>query len=330
MSVTTRTDSAVAPIGTRATRPTRAPLLALLGANAISLAGSMLTYLALPWFVLATTGSPALTGLTATCQAVAAVVAAIGGGALVDRLGHARTSVVADMASGALVATIPTLSHTVGLAFWQLLALVFARSLCDTPGGTARSALLPDAAARAGLAPERANAWFQAIQRGARLLGAPLAGVLIAVLGPSPVLWIDAATFFASAAIVAGARPAHAPAAPPDPEPEGRYLGRVAIGLRFIRRDRVLLALVSTLSLLNGLESPLYGVILPVYARRTFGSALDLGLLMAGVGGGATVGALVFGALGPRLPRRAAPPSSVRSSCSGCPSGCWRWRRRWP
>ena len=35
----------------------RLPLAALLAANAISIAGNMLTTLAIPWFVLQTTGS---------------------------------------------------------------------------------------------------------------------------------------------------------------------------------------------------------------------------------------------------------------------------------
>src|SRR3954467_3501832 len=115
----------------------QAPLYALFAANAISLIGSQLTLIAIPWFVLVTTGSAAKTGITAFVEALSAVIAAILGGSLVDRLGHKRASVLADLTSGAIVALIPLLHHTIGLAFWQLLVLVFLRSFCDTPGNTA-------------------------------------------------------------------------------------------------------------------------------------------------------------------------------------------------
>ncbi len=278
----------------------RGPFLALLSANAISLLGSTLTSLAIPWFVLTTTGSAARTGVTAFCQALAIVIASFVGGAVVDRLGHKRASVIADLGSGLIVVLIPLLYRTTGLAFWQLLVLVFVRSFFDTPGSTARAALVPDVAALAGISLERANASVQAVARGARLLGAPLAGGLIAVLGSSQVLWIDGATFFASAAIIARVLPRRVMTV----EPRKRYRDEISTGLRFIWNDRLLRSIVGTVAITNLFESPIFAVILPVYVQQGLGSAVSLGVLIASVGGGALVGALVFGALGPRLPRR--------------------------
>jgi MFS family permease len=285
-------------------RPTsiniRTPFLALLVANAISLVGSTLTSLAIPWFVLATTGSAARTGVTAFCQALAVVIASFVGGAFVDRLGHKRASVIADLGSGLIVMLIPLLHQTTGLAFWQLLVLVFVRSFFDTPGSTARAALLPDVAALAGISLERANASVQAVSRGARLLGAPLAGILIAAIGSSQVLWIDAATFFASAAVIAGALSHKVTPV----EPRKHFRDEIATGLRFIWNDRLLRSIVGAVAITNLFESPIFAVILPVYVQQKLGSAISLGLLIASVGGGALLGALVFGALGPHLPRR--------------------------
>jgi len=82
----------------------RLPLLALFSANAISLTGNVLTLIAVPWFVLQTTGSAVKTGLTAFFAALAVVVAAFLGGVVVDRLGYKRASIVADLASGTAVA----------------------------------------------------------------------------------------------------------------------------------------------------------------------------------------------------------------------------------
>src|SRR5687768_8809028 len=101
------------PANESSERPNKRPLGALLAADGISQAGNWLTMVAVPWFVLETTGSPARAGLTAAAEAFAIVVAGFFGGALVDRLGHKRTSIIGDLASGATVALIPLLYHTV-------------------------------------------------------------------------------------------------------------------------------------------------------------------------------------------------------------------------
>ena len=287
---------------TATARANRLPVVALLTAHAISMVGNALTMVALPWFVLLTTGSAAKTGLSAFFFALPAFIAGVFGGPLVDRLGYRRASVIADVVSGLGVAAVPLLYHTVGLAFWQLLALVFLGALLDIPGFTARRAALPELTRLAGLRLEQTNAWFEAIQNLSMLVGPPLAGVLIVWLGASNVLWIDAATFAVSALIVGLAVPAMAVAAS---GARGGYLGDLGAGLRFLRRDRLLLTLAVNLTLSNFLTSGFYAVLLPVYAKQTFDRATVFGALIATSGAAALVGALAFGAVGHRLPRRA-------------------------
>ena len=106
----------------------RLPLLALLGANAVSQIGNQFTALAIPWYVLKLTGSPALVGLTGFVQGCAYIAAAFLGGVLVDRLGLRRASVLGDLGSGAAIALIPLLHQTLGLALWQLLSVIFVAS----------------------------------------------------------------------------------------------------------------------------------------------------------------------------------------------------------
>lgn len=86
-----------------AARPSRSPLFALLAANAVSLVGSGLTAVALPWFVLQTTGSAARTGLVAAAAVLPAFAAGVFGGALVDRLGFRRVAVAAQLVGVALL-----------------------------------------------------------------------------------------------------------------------------------------------------------------------------------------------------------------------------------
>jgi MFS family permease len=281
----------------------RAPLYALYGAETISLAGNAVAQLAIPWYVLVTTGSPTLTGLAVFFNFLPIVLAAFFGGVVVDRLGFRATSIVADFASAGAVAAIPLLESTVGIELWQLFALVFLGALLDAPGATARAALLPDVVELAGARMERASGIRSAIQQSAILIGAPIGGVLVAAFGATTALWLDAASFLVSAALVGFFVPRPAAAAADEEEAPGRFFEELTEGIRFIWQRRVLRAVVLMVLLSNLLEAP-FPVVMSVFAREEYGSASDLGLMFGVFGGGALAGSLVYSAVGHRLPRR--------------------------
>ena len=62
----------------------RVPLYALYVADAISLVGNVMAQLAIPWFVLITTGSAALTGLAVFFNFLPIVLAAFFGGVVTN------------------------------------------------------------------------------------------------------------------------------------------------------------------------------------------------------------------------------------------------------
>lgn len=282
----------------------RLPLHALFAANAVSMVGNVMTMLAVPWFVLQTTGSASQTGVAAFFTALPLVIAGIFGGAVVDRLGFKRMSVASDIASGATIACIPLLHLTVGIQFWQLLALVFLGALLDTPGVTARRSMLPDLAEQAGMRLERANAIASSIQRLSTLVGPPAAGLLIVVMGASNVLWLNAGTFLISAILVTLFIP-YVQREADESESSGGYFRDLLDTFHYIRSDRLMFSLVVAVGVTNFLEA-LTVVVWPVLAERVYGgSAFALGLILAGTGAGALMSAIAFGAIGHRLPRRA-------------------------
>ncbi|WBC08063.1 MFS transporter [Micromonospora sp. WMMA1947] len=284
----------------------RRPLAGLLIGHAVSLTGNVLTLIALPLYVLAETGSPAATGLAGAFATAPVVLGGAFGGVLVDRIGYRRSSVLADVVSGVTIAAVPLLHATVGLPFPALLALVFVSGLLDTPGQTARTALLPEAAAAAGVPIERAVGWAEATSRGARMIGAPVAGLLVGVLGALPVLAVDAVTFAVSALVVALLVPRRLSPSGEESEPEaGGYWQQFAAGLRFLVREPLLRAMVLLVLVTNLFDAAKSQVLLPVVADRELGGPAAFGLLVGVMGGGALVGSLVFSAIGHRLPRRA-------------------------
>ena len=279
----------------------RAPLYALYAADAISLTGNAVAQLAIPWYVLVTTGSPTLTGLAVFFNFLPIVLAGFFGGVVVDRLGFRASSVVADLASAGAVAAIPLLDSTVGIELWQLLTLVFLGALLDAPGATARAALFPDLVEPAGVPMERASGIRAGIQQGSTLLGAPLGGVLVASFGATTALWIDAASFLLSAALVTVFVPR--PRAHGGADQRGRFFEELVEGMRFIRDRRLVRALVAMVLLTNLVEAP-GSVVLTVFAQEEYGSARTLGLMLGVLGGTALAGALAYGVVGHRLPRR--------------------------
>ncbi|WP_146107873.1 MFS transporter [Actinokineospora auranticolor] len=271
----------------------------MLSANALSLCGSAMSVLAVPWFVLQTTGSAAKTGLVAGVEMAGTAAAALLGAPLVDRLGRRVSSALSDLCGAAAVGAIPLLWATVGLPFGVLLLLTALVGLLTSPGTMARASMMPALVARAGIPAERGAGAYDGASRGARMLGAPLAGVLIAGFGPGAVLIIDATTFVLSAVLVAALVPS---------SPGGRaatgYLHRLRGGLDYLRDDRLMRAILWLLVLLNLLDAAWMSVLLPVYAQQVFDSSVALGLMLGFFAAGGLAGTVAFAWIGARLPRR--------------------------
>src|SRR5829696_2484691 len=84
----------------------RTPLYAVLSANAVSQVGDYMVAVALPWFVLQTTGSVVQMGFTGAVVGIGTLVSSISGGPLVDRFGLRRASILSDVTAGAAVAAV--------------------------------------------------------------------------------------------------------------------------------------------------------------------------------------------------------------------------------
>ncbi|MEU5402014.1 MFS transporter [Streptomyces sp. NPDC005963] len=296
-----------APETVSADPPRRGPLVHVLAANAVSITGNSLTLVGVPWFALETTGSPAKAGLVAFCATLPVVVSAIAGGPIIDRTGRRRISIISDSVCAVSVAAIPLLHYADLLHFWMLCALMAMTGLFHAPGETARNVLLPQLSTLAGTPIARAASLFDAVSRGARMAGAALAGVLIALTGAEAVLLIDALTFAGSALLIFfGVRNVAAAEPRKDTRPVSlrTYTGELREGYAFLLRDRLLLGMTLMVMLTNGLDQAWSAVLLPVHAKENLGGAGELGMLVALFAGCALLGALLYGAVGERFPRR--------------------------
>src|SRR3954452_19573978 len=167
MTTTSQRPPASAP----ATRGSLRPMVALLSAYGISLVGTRLSMIALPLFVLSTTGSPARTGLVAMAEMGPYVVSQAMTGPITDRVGPRRMSIGSDCLSVVAVGAIPLLHALCSLHLPTLLVLVAGAGAVRGPGDSAKYVLAPLVARQAGMPNEPLLGLTDGISRAASVIG---------------------------------------------------------------------------------------------------------------------------------------------------------------
>lgn len=283
------------------------PVTSMVTTTFLSAIGNQMTSIAVPWFVLTLTGSAAQTGLTAAVTLLPSVFMSFFGGAIADRMNARALSVFADVMSGVTVALVPLLYLLDALSFPLLLLLMFLGAVFDTPGGTARSTMLPRIAERAGTPLERVNSAYGISFAISGIIGAAASGVLIGAVGATNVMWFNAAAFGISAL---GMR-LFVPDLGINPPSGESLLADIRTGLRYAWDDTLVRSLILTALVINFLYNPVFGVAIPYYAKTVLDSATALGIIAAAFGLGSLVGSVLYGAVGDRLSRRQLMTASV-------------------
>jgi MFS family permease len=269
----------------------------LFAAQTISRWGDTFNMVALVVLVFRLTGS----GLGVTGAVIAEIlpvlVLAPLAGAVVDRLPAVRVMVAADLWRAALAALLPLVDHH--------LAAVYAVAFGLAAGGVffnpAAAATLPRLVGTDELVTANSALWSAAVT--SQIALAPLAGALVAAVGVAPAFGLNAASFAASALLLAGLRPSLVAATI---EPAGSWARRIGDGARLLVSDP-LLRLLGAVQLLAALSAGATSALLVVLAgRRLQVGPGGFGLLLGAIGAGAALGPLALtrlpGAGNPRRP----------------------------
>ena len=283
------------------------PVVGVVGTIGVATIGLRVAGIAIPWFVLTTSGSAAQTGLVVAAELAPYVMTKAVGGPLVDRLGQRRVSIVADLISAGLFALIPLLHLLGALSLPILLAVVAAAGALRGPGDAAKHTMAPLVARYAGVPLTRVTGLVSAVERSGGLIGPALAAFLITVAGPPLTVAVTAACFALSAGVVAICVPA-AVAGSHAIEPQVRedgYLTQLRDGWQFLLRDRLLLGLALMIAVTNLLDVAKVSVLLPVWADRSGHGIAAIGLLLTCLAGAQVLTGALASWLGDRLPRRA-------------------------
>jgi MFS family permease len=261
-------------------------LAALLAAEAISSTGTQMTWVAIPWFVLRSTGSPQRMTWVIIAEVLPVALLGFWGGAIAAHVGTRRTMLVCDLLRAPLFAAIPAL-HSLGLLpFPVLLALVAASGVFLAPYFSVQRSVLPELVGEEQADVAHATAFFQAANRLTIFVGPPLAGVLISLIGASPVLYVDAASYLLSFLLLALF--VH----PPQVETEDERPSALA-GVRFLLRDRLLRVWTPAFTLIDVCWMLLFASLPVLVVTHYHANPRILGWLFGALGGGALVGAFV-------------------------------------
>ena len=261
-------------------------LLGLISAELVSLTGSSMTFVALPFFVYLTTGSTAKMGWVLGAEMLPIAIFGIPAGTVIAKLGAKRTMLVSDAARGPLLLVIPILHHYGDLSFAALLGTTFAIGIFAAPYFASSRLIVPEVAGEDEQAVASVNAVLSGANQLTQLAGPALAGVLIGFTNPATVLVVDGFTYVFSfltiATVVrAGARLDAAA------EQKG-----VLAGLKFLFADSLLGPMTIAACAINFAAQ---GIILGVQAVDIFRyhhSGYVLGVLFGGFGVGALVGSV--------------------------------------
>lgn len=284
----------------------RRPLYGWLTAEAVSLTGTRVSMIALPWFVLTTTGSATKTGLVAFAELLPMVLLKVLGGPLIDRLGPRRVAIACDLGSVAVIGAVPLLHGLDLLSFPLFLALVALAGALRGPGDGAKNAMVPALVREAGVPLERATGLHSTVERTATMLGSIAAGLLVAAVGPTTALLLDALSFGVAAAVLAwstSSLPRVAESSAESPAESPGYRRQLREGWDFLRGDAVLLGIAVMVALTNLLDIAYVSVLLPVWADEYGGGAAAIGVVLAVFGGASALGAVCAAAWAARLPR---------------------------
>ncbi|HEV8191015.1 MAG TPA: MFS transporter [Ktedonobacterales bacterium] len=267
--------------------------LLLWSGQTVSIFGTYVSRLALPLLVLALTHSPAQAGLLTAVELLPYLLLSLPAGALVDRWNRKALMIWCDTMRLLALGSIPLAFALGHLTVAQLYVVAAVAGISDVFFGLAQISSLPQVVAPAQL--PRAWSLSEASDASGRLLGPGLAGIIIGlsrttVAGAALAYLADSISYLASVIslrfirvpfqaerLVSGERPC---------------LRREMVeGLRFLRKNRVLLLLALLTMSSNFFQAPITLAVIVLARDQLHIDVQTLGLMFSAGGLGALVGA---------------------------------------
>ena len=264
-----------------------------------SLIGTWMQSLAQGWLVLQLTNSPFWVGLVSALGSIPVLFFSLPAGVYVDRSDKLRLVKICQALYAVEAALLTVLVWTNVIRAWQVAALAAIVGAIATVEIPARQALIVELVGKEDLT--NAIALNSSAFNATRILGPTAAGLLVAHVGMAACFGINALSYVA--VLVSLFMMQLGPWT--EPVRASRGIEQIVEGMRFVRGDRSVFALVLNTAALSIFGFP-FLVLLPVFARDVLDvGAQGLGVMTACIGIGAVISALGVAAVGNRVRRGA-------------------------
>jgi MFS family permease len=254
----------------------------------VSLLGTAVAPIALAFAVLDLTGSKTDLGIVLAANWVPQLFLVLFGGVFADRLPRHLVMVGSNAISAAAQGAIAALLLTGTARLWHLIALQVVRGAAFSFFFPASQGLVPETVQPTML--QQANVLLGMSRNATNVLGAALGGVLVAAASPGWALAFDAATYLASAVVLAAMR---LPVRVRTVEAPNVFRELAEGWTEFVSR-RWLWAVVAAAGVGNIAwmgASSVYG---PLVAKESLGGAAAWGAIVAAEGAGLLIGGLLL------------------------------------
>ncbi|HLB84520.1 MAG TPA: MFS transporter, partial [Steroidobacteraceae bacterium] len=259
----------------------------------VSFLGGSFGIIALAFAVLDLTGSKADLGYVLAARTVPMVAFLLVGGIWADRLPRHHVMVVSNVLSGASQAAVAVLLFSGHARVWQLAALAAVNGTSSAFFFPASSGIVPQTVPERLL--QQANALLRLGLNGSAILGGAVAGFVVYATSPATGVAVDAVTFFAAAALLAGMR------LPRSLHMESsNFVTDLKLGWREFTGRAWLWAIVLQFGFVNAVQQGTEGVLGPAVSNEHYHGAAGWGLIGAAQAVGLVGGGVLMLRLRPR------------------------------
>jgi MFS family permease len=260
--------------------------------HAISVVGTWMQRVAQDWLVLELTGSPVALGWTLAFQFLPTLAFGLWGGTLADRMDKRKVVMWTQGAQAVLALALGLLAAIGVVELWMVYGLALLLGCVTVLDLPARHGLVSEMVIPESIV--NAQSLSSSVHNTGRLVGPAVAGITISLVGISAAFVVNSLSFVPVIIALRSIDPMTLYRG----EPMARARGQVREALMYAWRRprlRVTMALVAVIALLG----QNFRVVLPALAIDSLaGGASTYGTLMALLGLGAVVGALITAWLG--------------------------------
>lgn len=286
----------------------------LWSATGVSNLGDGIVSIAYPWLASAVTRSPLLIALAAVASRLPWLIFTLHAGVLTDRFDRKKIIVAMDLCRGLLTlvvggvvylerAALPALNELVSLStletnyslYFVILLSAFLFGLAEVLRDNTAQTLMPAVVDEEDLEKANGRMWSAEALTNS-FIGPPIGSFIISIAIFLP-FFVDAATFFIAAALIATIKPTVKSFKPEGKSGPINFRSEIKEGFIWLWRHELLRPMAIVLGLLNGIAA-MSGAVFILFAQEVLGTTV---FIFAILGTAAAFGGILGGLLGPKV-----------------------------